>query len=84
MDDVTQRNAGLVQSAAKASADLEGHLTNALRTMGVFKLRDQQTRAAAKAPRREAARERRVESRAPVTPPAARRAASAVEEWSEF
>ncbi len=84
MDDVTQRNAGLVQSAAKASADLEGHLTNALRTMGVFKLRDQQTRAAAKAPRREAARERRVESRAPVTPPAARRAAPAVEEWSEF
>ncbi|SFP44787.1 methyl-accepting chemotaxis sensory transducer with Pas/Pac sensor [Geopseudomonas sagittaria] len=84
MDDVTQRNAGLVQSAAKASADLEGHLTDALRTMGVFKLRNQPERAAARAPRREIARERRVEPRAPATPPTARREIPAVEEWSEF
>ncbi|MOA38953.1 hypothetical protein D3C78_1606930 [compost metagenome] len=84
MDDVTQRNAGLVQTAAQASADLEGYLTDALRTMGVFKLRSQQARAASQAPRREAARERRVEARAPATSPAVRREAPAVEEWSEF
>ncbi|MBV2132285.1 PAS domain-containing protein [Pseudomonas sp. MAP12] len=88
MDDVTQRNAGLVQSAAKASADLEGYLTDALRTMGVFRLRSQPAQASAQAPRREVMGERRVEPRAPATPPAtapaARREAPAVEEWSEF
>ncbi|MNZ05608.1 methyl-accepting chemotaxis sensory transducer with Pas/Pac sensor [Pseudomonas linyingensis] len=86
MDDVTQRNAGLVQTAARASADLEGHLADALRTMGVFRLRNTQAAGHSTAPRRE----RGVELRSPAaaTPvssnPSARREARAVEEWSEF
>jgi len=53
MDDVTQRNAGLVQTAAQASAALDGHLADALRTMGVFKSRDHQVRASGRVSRRE-------------------------------
>ncbi|THG73919.1 PAS domain S-box protein, partial [Pseudomonas sp. A-1] len=60
MDDVTQRNAGLVQTAAQASVDLKGHLDDALRTMGVFRLRDRQARAAAPAARPQVQRAPRV------------------------
>ncbi|WP_456239002.1 methyl-accepting chemotaxis protein [Pseudomonas oryzae] len=84
MDDVTQRNAGLVQSAAQAAVELKGHLDDALRTMGVFRHEGQQTVA----PRAPAAAVRRA---APVdaasaanTRPARRKDAEAVEEWSEF
>ncbi|MCQ4347269.1 methyl-accepting chemotaxis protein [Pseudomonas stutzeri] len=45
MDDVTQRNAGLVQTAANAAVALEGHLEDALRTMGVFKMEGRPQRA---------------------------------------
>ncbi|WPP46846.1 methyl-accepting chemotaxis protein [Pseudomonas sp. AN-1] len=84
MDDVTQRNAGLVQRAAQAAVELEVHLTDALRTIGVFRL-DGQSPAA---PRQPASGARR-----PVTPvaapaassqPARRKSAEPVEEWSEF
>ena len=80
MDEVTQRNAGLVQSAAQASADLNSHLTDAQRTMGVFKLDRRQVRSSAAAPRPERPRERQI----PASTPTVRGEASAVEEWSEF
>ncbi|MCY1415502.1 Methyl-accepting chemotaxis protein (MCP) signaling domain protein [compost metagenome] len=80
MDDVTQRNAGLVQRAAQASADLEGHLADALRTMGVFKMDGQQV---ALAPA-----QRSVSATTPAQPhnnkAAKRPDARPVEEWSDF
>jgi aerotaxis receptor len=84
MDDVTQRNAGLVQSAAQAAAELKGHLEDALRTMGVFRLEGQQTelsRTSTAGVRRQVTADV-----APVAaiPPARRKGAEPVEEWSEF
>ncbi|CAD5379310.1 Aerotaxis sensor receptor protein [Pseudomonas sp. OF001] len=88
MDDVTQRNAGLVQTAAQASVELKSHLEDALRTMGVFRLRERQERAAGGAPRRPAPKASpaaaAVQPGAPAATPPARREAPAVEEWSEF
>jgi len=89
MDDVTQRNAGLVQRAAQASAELHGHLTDALRTMGVFQLDGQQKKELA-SPQRHAAAgaERPAPARMAVpvqkTTAARRSNAEPVEEWSEF
>ena len=81
MDEVTQRNAGLVQRAAQASADLDTHLTDALLTMGVFKLDGQTVHAPTPQP---VPVERRAAA-APQRSEVARRAdAKAVEEWSEF
>ncbi len=86
MDDVTQRNAGLVQRAAQASAELHGHLDDALRTMGVFQLEGQQRKELAPPARRPAADQApaRMAVSAQRNAPARRGSAEPVEEWSEF
>ncbi|MNZ78818.1 Methyl-accepting chemotaxis protein IV [compost metagenome] len=89
MDDVTQRNAGLVQAAAQASVQLHAHLDDALRTMGVFQLDGQHKKeVAARAPRAVAAAGQQAPARKPApqqkTLPPRRSSAEAVEEWSEF
>jgi len=87
MDDVTQRNAGLVQVAAQASVQLHAHLGDALRTIGVFQLDGQHKEAAAR-PQSAAVAAGQQASRKPAPQqkavPARRSGAEAVEEWSEF